>query len=267
MSDSLQSTRTRLERSARDLLYGTGLFFPVRSAYQFVFKREKVAFRRRMKHFYAAFVRRGDLVFDVGANDGVYTEVFSDLGGKVIAVEPNPRCCQNLKLLSRGHEVQVLNCAASDSPGRATLRICEEPVLSTLSDIWYEAARRSSLFRDVKWLGTMEVDLVTLDELAKRFGVPSFVKIDVECYDDRVLQGMSFRPAALSFEFNGMVPQVAMRCLEAPILLEGYRFNFMRALEMRLASECWMQADELRQRLECLEGKEEYGDVLARRTN
>jgi len=218
-----------------------------------------------MRNFYTAFVQRGDLVFDIGANDGVYSEIFSELGGKVVAVEPNPRCCQNLKRLGQTHEVQVLSCAAGDVPGRATLRLCEEPVLSTFVDVWYEAAQRSPLFSHLKWLGTLEVQVVTLDQLAGHYGVPSFVKIDVECYDDRVLRGMSFQPAALSFEFNRMVPDVAMRCLEAPVLASKYQFNFMRALEMRLASETWMPADELRQRLEILVGKEEYGDVLARR--
>lgn len=38
----------------------------------------------------APFVGRGDLAFDVGANNGLYTETLLELGAEVIAVEPNP---------------------------------------------------------------------------------------------------------------------------------------------------------------------------------
>jgi hypothetical protein len=70
------STRDKLEKSARELLYGSALFFPLRSAYQHVFNRQKLLVRRKTRDFYASFVRRGDLVFDTGANVGGYLDVF-----------------------------------------------------------------------------------------------------------------------------------------------------------------------------------------------
>ena len=76
---------------------------------------------------------------------------------------------------------------------------------------------------------------------------------------------MSFRPPALSFEFNRWLPAVAMRCFDAPALANGYEFNYVRGLEMRLACECWVRGDELRARLDALTGSEWNGDVLARR--
>jgi FkbM family methyltransferase len=265
LKKTIISTRAKLEKSARDLLYGTAVFFPLRSGYQFLFNREKLAGRRKMRQFYANFVQRGDLVFDVGANMGLYSEVFSQLGAKVVAVEPNPRCCQNLNRLARNREVHVQNCAAGDLPGRAMLHVCEDPVLSTLTDHFFEAAQRSLHNCNAKWLGTLEVEVITLDQLAARFGVPSFVKIDAEGYDDHVLRGMSFRPSALSFEFSREVPQVALRCLETPALAHGYLFNYVRGMEMRFACESWMRAEELYEQLDTLAGEWEYGDVLARR--
>src|SRR5271156_2415854 len=75
---SMGATKAKLERSARGLLYGSGLFFPLRAGYQFFFNRDKMVFRRRMRDFYAAFVRPGGTVFDIGANIGMYSEVFSE---------------------------------------------------------------------------------------------------------------------------------------------------------------------------------------------
>jgi hypothetical protein len=159
----------------------------------------------------------------------------------------------------------VENCAAGDLPGKATLRLCNYSGLSTLTNDWYEASQQSPLNRDAKWTGSLEVEIITLDQLAGRYGVPNFIKIDAEGYDDQVLRGMSFRPPALSFEFNSWLPAVAMRCFDAPALANSYEFNYVRGLEMRLACECWVRGDELRARLDALTGREWNGDVLARR--
>jgi FkbM family methyltransferase len=266
LHEMIHSTRDKLERSARELLHGSALFYPLRTAYQLVFNRQKRLFRRKMREFYAPFVRRGSLVFDVGANVGMYSEVFSELGAQVVAVEPNPEFCKNLRRLARVFPVHVENCAAGDQPGKATLHICNYGGLSTLRNDWSEAIQHSPFPRDAKWIGTREVEIITLDQLAGRYGVPNFVKIDAEGYDDVVLRGMSFRPSALSFEFLRGIPSAAMRCFDAPALASGYEFNYVRGLEMRLSSDCWMRADELRGRLDALAGDTDYGDVLARRT-
>ena len=46
--------------------------------------------------FYSTFVSTGDLCFDIGANYGNRTKVFLRLGARVVAVEPQPSCCQVL---------------------------------------------------------------------------------------------------------------------------------------------------------------------------
>jgi FkbM family methyltransferase len=265
MLEAMRATRAKLEKSGRDLLYGSGVFFPLRSGYQFVFNRKKMAFRRKMRDFYATFIHRGDLVFDVGANVGMYSEIFTELGARVVAVEPNPLCCNKLALLARRRPVTIEKCAAGNAPGKTILHVCDDPGLSTVTEHWFEVARKSPLHSGAKWVRDLEVEVVTPDQLARKYGLPSFVKIDAEGFDDRVLLGMSFRPPALSFEYNRDIPQVALRCLETPTLAKGYEFNFARGLEMRLFGSSWMQAEEICGQLSSLVGNEEYGDVLARR--
>jgi FkbM family methyltransferase len=219
----------------------------------------------QMRAFYAPFVRRGDLVFDVGAHFGKYAECFTALGATVIAIEPNPGCCNSLRRLARSRNVHVENCAVGDQPGKLKLHICVEyPSLSTVTSEWYEAAQNSPLqHRNAHWQEPIEVDVVTLDQLAARYGVPSFVKIDVEGFDDHVLRGMSFQPRALSFEFNREVPQVAHRCFDAPVLATGYEFNYTYGT--KLSSGQWMDAKELRSQI--FNGERYFGDVVARRVS
>ncbi len=225
----MREEKQKMKASIRERLYGSPLFFPVRTAYQCIFDRAKLVDRMQMRAFYAPFVRRGDLVFDVGAHFGKYAECFTALGATVIAIEPNPSCCDSLRRLARSRDIHVENCAVGDQPGKLKLHICVEyPSLSTVTNEF-----------------------------------PAFVKIDVEGFDDHVLRGMSFQPRALSFEFNREVPQVAHRCFEAPVLATGYEFNYTYGT--KLSSGQWMDAKELRSQI--FKGEKYFGDVVARRVS
>jgi FkbM family methyltransferase len=256
----------KMEVAARRLLLGSRVYSPLRSGYQFLFDRERFEHRLRMQRFYSRFFRKGDLVFDVGAHVGRHAEIFTDLGAKVVSIEPNPQCCEHLSRLAKLRDIHVENCAAGDAPGRLKLRICQDSVISTVVEAWYERARRSPLHQDAQWLESLEVHVVTLDQLAERYGIPAFIKIDAEGYDDHVLSGMSFRPRALSFEYNRLLPEVAARCFETPALSSGYVFNFSRGLDLKNVSEEWMSGQELSNRLSDFAADEEYGDVYARST-
>ena len=53
-----------------------------------------------MKVVLAGLVRRGDIVFDVGANQGIFTALMSNLAGRdgrVHAFEPSPETCRLLR--------------------------------------------------------------------------------------------------------------------------------------------------------------------------
>ncbi len=81
-------------------------------------------------HFHG-LVRPGDRVLDVGANVGQYTVLASRRvgpGGKVYAVEPNPRMLELLRATVRDNgtdNVQVLECAAWDEDTTLFLEVCE----------------------------------------------------------------------------------------------------------------------------------------------
>jgi FkbM family methyltransferase len=257
----------RIVKTARHLLYGNPLFFSLRRSYQSLFDRQTLKFHKKMCDLYSPYIRQDDLVFDIGANVGLYSDLFTELGARVIAVEPNPGCCEILSAMASCRNITIVNRAAGDVPGKLNLHLSEDSNISTLATEWYEAAQRSPVHSHNRWVGTLEVDVITLDELAQRYGIPSFVKIDVEGFDDHVVRGMTFRPQTLTFEFNQEIPQVARRCLAAPMLTSGYEFNYVLDNEMQLASDRWVRAAELLVRLpfdKFTLGKH-YGDVFARR--
>ena len=52
--------------------------------------------RKKTLQFYSPFIQRGDLCFDVGANEGFKTKSFLMLGAKVVAIEPQGVCLHRL---------------------------------------------------------------------------------------------------------------------------------------------------------------------------
>src|SRR5438874_1426567 len=73
---------------------------------------------RRYALLYAAFVRDGSLVFDIGANIGVRVKVFRHLNCRVIAVEPQRNCVAALRR-TFGSTITIVQAAVSDQVGVA----------------------------------------------------------------------------------------------------------------------------------------------------
>src|SRR5512135_734277 len=89
-------------------------------------ERERRKQHRAMLAFYAKFVKKGDLCFDVGANVGNRTAVFADIGARVIAVEPQEACVAVLqKRFGRTPTVTVLKTALGEKPGTQEMLMSE----------------------------------------------------------------------------------------------------------------------------------------------
>jgi hypothetical protein len=76
---------------------GSVFYSPLKDAYQFAFNRSCWQWRKRKAAFFSQFILKNDLVFDVGANIGEYTELFVGLGARVVAIEPNVQLVPELK--------------------------------------------------------------------------------------------------------------------------------------------------------------------------
>jgi FkbM family methyltransferase len=128
---------------------------------------------------FVRLARRGDTVWDIGANAGFYTLLASRLvgpGGAVVALEPLPRNVGYLRrhiAANRCGNVQIIEAAALDDEGHARM-----------------AASAPATAR-VTAAGDIVVRMTTLDTLVFRDGLPAphLIKIDVEGAEAAVLKG------------------------------------------------------------------------------
>lgn len=96
----------------------------------------------------------------------------------------------------------------------------------------------------VEWNRAIEIESATLDTLIARFGVPAFVKVDVEGSELRVLCGLTQALRALSFEYLPTALPEARACLARVLELGPYRFNLSVGESYRLISTNWLAAEE-----------------------
>ncbi|MFD0786517.1 FkbM family methyltransferase [Micromonospora azadirachtae] len=216
-----------------------------------------------MDAFYARFVRRGDLVFDIGAHVGDRVGSFRRLGARVIAVEPQPPCTRALRAIySDDDEVIVVEAVCGAEAGRVSFNVnSANPTISTASPHFIRAADGAAGWEGERWDTRIDVASRTLDELIAEYGVPAFVKIDVEGYEDEVLAGLGRPLPALSFEFTTIERALAQRCLRRLTALGFQAFNLAFGDTMALASAQWMAAPRMAAYLRSLPHEVNSGDV------
>jgi FkbM family methyltransferase len=223
--------------------------------------------QRSLRRLYAPFVREGDLVFDVGAHLGDRSVAFAALGARVIALEPQPLIARWLRRLAgRNERIVLREEAVGARSGTARLSISSlTPTVSTLSDRWRARVSKGNPgFRSVRWDRSVEVQIVTLDDLIGTYGEPSFCKIDVEGYEAEVLAGLGRPLAGLSVEFVAGDLETAAACVRRLAALGPYRFNAIPGEGRDFVFEGWRAADEALDWLAAGAGGASSGDLYAR---
>jgi hypothetical protein len=126
-----------------------------------------------------------------------------------------------------------------DEPGSAK---------NTLNEKWVSILRvdKNKFGKPFGFRQSVTVETVPLEDLIGTYGLPFFVKIDVEGHEAAVLRGLRRPVPYLSFEVN--LPEFkdeGLQCLELLKCLDPLgRFNYIVDSQTKLAGEDWVNAED-----------------------
>jgi FkbM family methyltransferase len=203
---------------AQNVLRRLGVYHRVKAsvlyeAYWSLADRRVVDERRAQLRFYRETLegfRPGDLIFDIGANQGIKGEIFLKMGARVVAADPdeaNERVLREKfsRLRMRPRRVVVVPKAVGDAETVTTMWIdAPGSTMNTLSPKWVDTLRHDEtrFGSTLQFSRTKEISMTTIDRLIEIYGMPFFIKIDVEGFEPAVLRGMHRAVPYLSFEVN-----------------------------------------------------------------
>lgn len=134
------------------------------------------------------------IVFDVGANIGQYASQLRTLGyrGRIVSFEPLSDAFERLESEAKRDPLwDAVNVAIGDSAGTATINVAANSYSSSLLKMLPTHLRSAP---EAKYVRSEEVAVRTLDSLFGSYVQPndrSFLKVDTQGYEYRVLQGAS----------------------------------------------------------------------------
>jgi FkbM family methyltransferase len=120
-------------------------------------------------------------MFDIGANEGNTYQFYLSHYSKIVCFEPNPQLFNHLNTkFLKNNQVIVDSRGLSNKNEDKLFKISNINTLSTFSDDWINQSRFTGAY---SWNESITVKTTTLDNIIKEYGIPNFVKIDVEGYE------------------------------------------------------------------------------------
>jgi FkbM family methyltransferase len=222
--------------------------------------------RRALHRFYASLIEQNALVFDIGAHVGNRILAVLALGGRCVAVEPQPLFSRLLRILfGNNPRVHLINDAVGGAPGQAQLQISRRhPTVSSLSTQWIDSVQSTQGFQNVSWDRSTRVAVTTLDILIRRFGLPDFCKIDVEGMEAEILAGLSTAVPLIAVEYMPARLDIAHACVQRLCTLGDYRFNLSAGESHCLSLQHWVNAESIGEELQQAARSGRSGDLYAR---
>lgn len=145
-------------------------------------------------------IQAGDTVWDIGANLGIYTEIFSKKAtftGRVVSFEPIFPCFLELqRKFNLNEQIILKNMAIGSEDNILSMKVEENPLAATHKVVDSENANDSA--------NMVKVQVRSADSIIQSEPelIPNVIKIDVEGFEGQVIDGM-----------QNLLKQEKLRCI------------------------------------------------------
>lgn len=173
---------------------------------------------------------RNNLIFDVGANIGSKSIIFSKLARKVVSFEPSERLFGLLQKKFENTNVIIYNYALGNKVSTSDLYIVENnEAYNSLNKKHIEITATSRNIATLDTVKYQEVKVETVERFITEIGIPKYLKIDVEGFEYEVIKGLKSIVPIISFEAN--LPEFREESVQVIKYLEvlslnRYKYNF-----------------------------------------
>jgi len=205
------------------------------------FIKKFLFFKKNKLHEVYKILNNNDIIFDIGAHNGEKSIKLVNFFSKIVLVEPQPNCIEILKTkFSKLENAIIVQAGCSSKEEILDLKInSSNPLISTFSEHWDKGR-----FKNSKWDKSLKIKTITLDKLISKYGHPSYIKIDVEGFEYKVVKGLSKKTGIISFEFTSEFFQESVNCLNYLEKLGYEKFNFSEG-ERKKFSTSWLKKNQL----------------------
>jgi FkbM family methyltransferase len=140
------------------------------------------------------------VLYDIGANRGLYADAHIANYDRVIMVEANPSLCEFLAVKYQDNpKVTIVNRIVSNDKDVLFYMCPKADTISTADHQWVVDSRFT---KDYYWEPVKNLPTISMDRLIEENGEPAFIKIDVEGYEYNVLLSLTKNHCPLSFEWS-----------------------------------------------------------------
>lgn len=149
-------------------------------------------------------------VFDIGFNVGEFSRacILEHPFCEIVAVEANPNLIPSVSPEWQ-RSIKLLNFACSDKAGEEIDFYIEDRQsgISTASLDFIDNSRFSKgskylPLNSADWNAPIKVKTTTIDTLIEEYGIPDFIKVDVEGYEYNVIKGLTAKAGMIGFEWH-----------------------------------------------------------------